>query len=252
VAKPITEWEADLTSAIAGLAEKGPANLLKRVNVDRDDDDAVSPEDLVQFLSDDNQQSNTGLLRLTLALSNWDFEPEPSWDTGEDGETEPRTLDRRQRVYNLLRIPEAAAQRLSDIAPVATMRTTVISLRWKPWYTEERRIKSAFYWPHYRDHLLSQPGWSGESVASLDKATDDVVQRLSDPSSDDSYQSKGLVVGYVQSGKTANFAGVIAKAIDAGYRLVIVMTGTIELLRSHTATPRPRTRRPREPDARAR
>lgn len=234
MAKPIREWEDDLASAIAGLAEKGPANLLKRVNVDRDDEDAVSPNDLIQFLNDDNQQSNTALLRLTLALSNWDFEPEPTWEKREDGETEPRTEERRQRIYNLMRIPEAAAQRLSDIAPVATMRTTVISLRWKPWYTEERRIKSAFYWPHYRDHLLSQPGWSGESVASLDKATDDVVQRLSDPSSDDSYQSKGLVVGYVQSGKTANFAGVIAKAIDAGYRLVIVMTGTIELLRSQT------------------
>ena len=39
------------------------------------------------------------------------------------------------------------------------------------------------------------------------------------------YQAKGLVVGYVQSGKTANFTGVIAKAIDAGYRLIIVLTG---------------------------
>src|SRR5690606_30576208 len=47
-------------------------------------------------------------------------------------------------------------------------------------------------------------------------------------------QAKGLVVGYVQSGKTANFTGVIAKGIDAGYRLVIVLTGTIELLRAQT------------------
>lgn len=42
------------------------------------------------------------------------------------------------------------------------------------------------------------------------------------------------MVGRVQSGKTANFTGVIAKAIDAGYRLVIVLTGTLELLRSQT------------------
>src|SRR5699024_11265008 len=43
-----------------------------------------------------------------------------------------------------------------------------------------------------------------------------------------------LAVGYVQSGKTANFAGSIAKAIDAGYKLIIVLTGTIELLRKQT------------------
>ena len=47
-------------------------------------------------------------------------------------------------------------------------------------------------------------------------------------------KTKGLVVGHVQSGKTANFTGVIAKAVDAGYRLIIVLTGTVELLRSQT------------------
>lgn len=228
------DWQDDLIAAVASLKEKGPARLLKHVNVDRDDADQVTSDDLVSFLNDDNQQSSTALLRLTLALSDWDFATEPEWDKSDGGTTEPRTEERRQRIYELLGLPEPARARLSEIAPVATMRTAVISLRWKPWYTEERRIKSALYWPHYRDHLLKQPGWSGESVAALDNATNQVVQRLSDPTSDDSYQSKGLVVGYVQSGKTANFAGVIAKAIDAGYRLIIVMTGTIELLRSQT------------------
>src|SRR6185312_3481494 len=57
---------------------------------------------------------------------------------------------------------------------------------------------------------------------------------LTDPARDEIRPTKGLVVGYVQSGKTANFTGVTAKAIDAGYRLVIIMTGTIELLRSQT------------------
>jgi hypothetical protein len=48
------------------------------------------------------------------------------------------------------------------------------------------------------------------------------------------YQSKGLVVGYVQSGKTANFTGVIARAADAGYRLFIVLAGTMDILRQQT------------------
>ena len=72
------------------------------------------------------------------------------------------------------------------------------------------------------------------AVDRLDSATREVVRRLADPTRHEPYQSKGLVVGHVQSGKTANFTGVIAKAVDAGYRLVIVLTGTIEILRSQT------------------
>ena len=69
---------------------------------------------------------------------------------------------------------------------------------------------------------------------NLDLNTTRVVERLADPESGTAYQAKGLVVGYVQSGKTANFTGVVAKAIDAGYRLIIVLTGTTDLLRTQT------------------
>ncbi len=71
-------------------------------------------------------------------------------------------------------------------------------------------------------------------MAVLDEASDRVVELLADPSDEAAYQSKGLVVGYVQSGKTANFTGVVAKAVDAGYRLVIVLGGTLNLLRAQT------------------
>src|SRR5690242_18401800 len=117
-------------AAVASLAEKGPARLLKRVNVDRDGADEVTSDDLVAFLNDDNQQSSAALLRLTLALSDWDFAAEPGWDKTDGGPTEARTEGRRQRVYDLLDISEVAKARLSKIAPVATMRTAVISERW--------------------------------------------------------------------------------------------------------------------------
>ncbi|MGR6999434.1 DNA mismatch endonuclease Vsr [Yinghuangia aomiensis] len=71
-------------------------------------------------------------------------------------------------------------------------------------------------------------------MAALDEATTRVLERLADPAAAEAYQSKGLVVGYVQSGKTANFTGVVAKAMDAGYRLVIVLGGTLNLLRGQT------------------
>ena len=68
----------------------------------------------------------------------------------------------------------------------------------------------------------------------MDGATTAVVERLADPLRTEAYPTRGLVVGYVQSGKTAHFTGVTAKAIDAGYRLVIVMTGTVNILREQT------------------
>jgi hypothetical protein len=229
---PIEQWEKDLVGTVVSLTVVGPANLLKRINVERDEDE-VTAADLVDLLNDDNQQSSEGVRRLALALSHWDFEETPRWDSGGDA-TSARSVERRAKVYELLRLPPEAEQRLNEIAPIATMRTTVISTKWTPWYTEERQTPREFYWPHYKDYLLRRPGFTAEAVEALDRATDDVVQRISDPTSDNLYQSKGLVVGYVQSGKTANFTGVIAKAIDAGYRLIIVMTGTIEMLRSQT------------------
>jgi hypothetical protein len=221
-----------MVAAVAALGTRGPGDLLKYVNIDREGVEVVTPDDLQALLDTHNQQDNHGVRQLALALAEWDFAEEPAWDS--EDRTEPRTMERRALVHRMLRLSSPAASRLDEIAPVATMRTAVISTRWEPWYDEKRRAHSAFYWPHYRDHLLDQSQWSAESVAALDKATNEVIERISDPSSGDTYQSKGLVVGYVQSGKTANFTGVIAKAIDAGYRLIIVMTGTIELLRSQT------------------
>lgn len=45
---------------------------------------------------------------------------------------------------------------------------------------------------------------------------------------------KGLVVGQVQSGKTANYTGLICKAADAGFNLIIVLAGMHNNLRSQT------------------
>ena len=42
------------------------------------------------------------------------------------------------------------------------------------------------------------------------------------------------MVGYVQSGKTANFTAVISKAADAGYRLFLVLSGLTNSLRRQT------------------
>ena len=48
------------------------------------------------------------------------------------------------------------------------------------------------------------------------------------------FSCRGLVVGHVQSGKTANMTAVAAKALDAGYNTVIVLAGLTNKLRYQT------------------
>ncbi|GAA1614360.1 Z1 domain-containing protein [Actinoplanes couchii] len=228
----MTDLNSALLFAVGGLRMSGPMPLLGAMNGLRGQNAPLTTEELFDFLDAHNQQDNKAVRELAITLAEWDFARNPPWD--QPATTDPRTVQRRRRMYDLLDLSQPVVDRLDHIAPVSVMRPTVISEKWNSWYDEDRRSQWSFYWPHYRDYLLHKRGWSADSVAALDQATTDVVGRISDPASEHQYQSKGLVVGYVQSGKTANFTGVIAKAIDAGYRLIIVMTGTIELLRSQT------------------
>lgn len=92
---------------------------------------------------------------------------------------------------------------------------------------------SWYFWPELRQYLLSVKGWSLPAVRSLDDASDRVLSQLAAPT-DARSDIRGLVLGFVQSGKTANYTAVIAKAVDAGYRLVIVLSGIDNGLRKQT------------------
>lgn len=73
-----------------------------------------------------------------------------------------------------------------------------------------------------------------EIVDSLDYETDQIIKKFPKPSDHDFFNKKGLVVGYVQSGKTANFTHLISKAASIGYRFVIVLAGMTDTLRMQT------------------
>jgi len=82
-------------------------------------------------------------------------------------------------------------------------------------------------------HKKTRP-WSEDMIRSLDYSSSTVVAHLAPPKSQVPRAVKGLVLGYVQSGKTANFSAVISKAVDAGYKLVIVLAGMHNILRLQT------------------
>lgn len=92
---------------------------------------------------------------------------------------------------------------------------------------------SWYYWPTLRSYLLGVKGRPRDTVISLDDASDRILRELAPPTTEE-FDIRGLVLGYVQSGKTANFTALIAKAADAGYRLVVVFSGTDNGLRRQT------------------
>ncbi|MFP8904772.1 Z1 domain-containing protein [Streptomyces atacamensis] len=190
----------------------------------------LSEETLRIRLTDEAPRGGPLVALWARALTTWDFANEPRWAP----ETGPRTDERRAAVYDRLRFGDDLRKALDTVVPVAhASGATVIAREHIPWYTPERAAARSFYWRAYKSKLREK-GWSEAAVASLDEASKAVVERLGDPEQKAVRQAKGLVVGYVQSGKTANFTGVIAKAVDAGYRLVIVLGGTLNLLRAQT------------------
>lgn len=86
-------------------------------------------------------------------------------------------------------------------------------------------------WPVMKDDLLE---WlSPEAIQTIDRESGEILDLIVGPEAGKP-KRKGLVVGYVQSGKTTNFSAVIAKAIDKNYRFIIVLTGMHSTLREQT------------------
>jgi len=154
---------------------------------------------------------------------------------------------------------ERYSNRIIVVTPVVVRRRKP---EWRPDYSSAR----GRHWSSLRQYLLSEKERPVEQVDSLDEASDSVLFSLGDPKRVTSAQNlvgqaspshevsngltieppagpgklieyeayKGLVVGYVQSGKTANYTALTAKAFDAGYELVIVLTGIHNALRRQT------------------
>lgn len=89
------------------------------------------------------------------------------------------------------------------------------------------------YWPALEWHLVEKEGWQEDAITLLDDASSKIVAHL-DPPGHQGFATRGLVVGYVQSGKTTNFTALIAKAADVGYRCFFVLSGTHNVLRNQT------------------
>src|SRR5262249_32814014 len=101
------------------------------------------------------------------------------------------------------------------------------------WYFGDRKSDRR-YFQRYSELLRLEEGWPQAAIDSFDESTDQILEELEDPEREGPWDRRGLVVGHVQSGKTANYAGLIAKAADTGYKLIIVLAGMHNVLRQQT------------------
>lgn len=138
-----------------------------------------------------------------------------------------------QLVSDRSRVEEAAdrIRQLNKQIQSAQTPISVVAGNIESWYSgprDEDRNWSAIV------EILRSEGWNDDMLRDLDDSSTKVVANLPNPTDSGSYQCRGLVLGYVQSGKTTNFTAVIAKAADAGYRLFIVLSGIHDALRQQT------------------
>ena len=105
-----------------------------------------------------------------------------------------------------------------------------------PWLQDVRNdIKWEFY-DRYEKYLLDYKGWKPKAIADMKKSSDIIMDHLANPKNGKLFNKKGLVIGDIQSGKTANYTALINKAIDVGYKIVIVLAGLTKDLRNQTQT----------------
>lgn len=109
--------------------------------------------------------------------------------------------------------------------------------RREPWLKDFRANQKTKweFWTRYAEYLEKQKKFAPSVILQLDELTDKVLDKLFNPQRTEiQIAKKGLVVGQVQSGKTANYTGLICKAADAGFNLIIVLAGIHNNLRSQT------------------
>lgn len=158
-------------------------------------------------------------------------------------ETAPTPEKIRELIQNFRVIPtcsvtddeaERLARQLETRHDVTmTIGAMLVDRGFEPWLDARRSSLTPYYWDRYK-RLLAEKGYSGQVLATMDNVTDRILGLLQNPEKEGNWDRRGMVVGHVQSGKTANYIGLIGKAADAGYRLIVVIAGIHNNLRNQT------------------
>jgi len=230
------ETDQRLLAALAGMQRSGPKNLaryIERPNPDFELIPQVGIEAAIKTLISGNEIPQALDLFASL-LRKWDNTKETE-DGGWAKSTPRNTAERRALIHSLLGFGPARAVQVDEKIPFLRLEEPLIITK-NPiaWTRPLAADGESYYWNLYQKYLREKKGLSDEAILNLDNSIKEILTCLAQPDSPVTYSSRGLVVGYVQSGKTSNFTGLIARAADAGYRLIIILAGTWNILRNQT------------------
>jgi hypothetical protein len=105
-----------------------------------------------------------------------------------------------------------------------------------PWLEDRKRNNEIdfYYWNRLKRYYLETGSLPGRVVNMLDQVTDEVLDFCGNPADVAAWKKRGMVLGHVQSGKTTNYSALICKAADAGYKIIILLAGITNSLRTQT------------------
>lgn len=95
-------------------------------------------------------------------------------------------------------------------------------------------VENKPFWSVYKKYLQKSGNFSPQSLDDLDKTTDSILSSIENPLREGTWDRRGMVIGSVQSGKTANIIGLINKARDSGYKFIVILSGSNNDLRQQT------------------
>ncbi|NAS31038.1 hypothetical protein GTQ40_08665 [Flavobacteriaceae bacterium R38] len=145
-----------------------------------------------------------------------------------------------QAIDNIILMPdfiglnteELLGELEADFEIYSKEATLLVAEDVKPWLYDEKSKISPELWNRYKIYMNQKD--SSFPIDTLDDITDKILDKCVNPKIKGRWDRRGMVVGNVQSGKTANYTGLINKATDAGYKLIIVIAGIHNSLRAQT------------------
>jgi hypothetical protein len=170
-------------------------------------------------------------IRLVLAMLHQDRDA-TSREVTEACDDVHAMLSRRGEAVDLAALRREVESRVTVWQEESTgLQDSTDHVEWLPAAKGER---SWDFWDRYRRYLEEVKLMPRRVAWRLDDTTDRVLRKLEDPTRPGRWHREGLVVGKVQSGKTAHYIGLLGKAADAGYKLIVVLAGIDNGLRSQT------------------
>ena len=159
---------------------------------------------------------------------------------GDTNPTEDDIRDAINEVSKLMPMEQAEKEYVEKLLQASYKvrmdlgKSVVDEKTYHPWLSSRKADIDFYYWNRYYKYLEIDQGWKTEVIDTLGQVSDEILDLCGNPAEEGMWKRKGLVLGDIQSGKTSNYLALCNKAADAGYKIIIMLTGTIEGLRKQT------------------